>query len=305
MSYLNLPLLHVFHLVAEHGSFQAAANELNLPRSSVSKKIRQLEEFVGQPLLKRSTRHLHLTDIGRNLLSGTGELHAVLTNLHSLKEEALDSPKGKVKISASVLMGQRFLVPLLAALRQTYPEIELELSLDDRTVDLLEQKVDIAIRIGQLPDSSLIARQIGTKRWGWFASPDYLAMHGTPLSPAELEQHECLVFAGSTYRFNFWPFQHPTGHTETIEVKPAIQTDNSRVLVDMACAGLGIVMVDPMFIATECREGKLVPVLTEWQHPDSSPIHLLCLGQRSKAAQAVWQFLLAQWQQQGFTNLAD
>ncbi|QUJ66648.1 LysR family transcriptional regulator [Photobacterium sp. GJ3] len=296
-SYLNLPLLHVFHRVAECGSFQAAANTLNLPRSSVSKKIRQLETFVGQPLLHRSTRQLHLTDVGRNLLHGTGDLRAVLSNLHGILDETQGVPKGRVKMSASILMGQCFLVPLLKKLRQTYPEIVIELSLDDRTVDLLDEKIDIAIRIGQLPDSSLIARKIGEKRWGWFASARYLSDRGAPATPQELEQHDCLVFGNAGSTFNFWPFQDASGQTETIAVTPVIQTDNSRALVDMACDGLGIVMVDPWFVQKECSAGLLTPVLNEWRHPDRSPIHLVCVGERTKASEAVWQFLLAHWAQ--------
>ncbi|MGR7920662.1 LysR family transcriptional regulator [Zobellella denitrificans] len=288
MSYLNLPLLHVFHLVAERGSFQAAASELGLPRSSVSKKIRQLEEFVGQPLLRRSTRQLQLTDVGRNLLTGTGELATVLANLHGLVDDMQATPRGKVKISASILMGQVFLVPLLGRLRRTYPDIELELSLEDRTVDLLAEKVDIAIRIGQLPDSSLIARKIGEKCWGWFASPRYLAEQGVPESPHDLARHHCLVFGSHA----FWPFESRDGRTEILEVTPAIKTDNSRALVDMACAGLGIMMIDPQFIARECNAGLLTPLLTDWRHPEHSPINLVCVGERTRAAQAVWQFLL-------------
>ncbi|NAW87095.1 LysR family transcriptional regulator [Photobacterium halotolerans] len=295
MSYLNLPLLHVFHLVAERGSFQAAATELHLPRSSVSKKIRQLEQFIGQPLLHRSTRQLQLTDVGRNLLLGTGDLRAVLSNLHGIIDETQQTPKGRVKISASILMGQRFVVPVLKQLRQTYPDIVIDLSLDDQTVDLLDAKIDIAIRIGQLPDSSLIARKIGDKHWGWFASPRYLAERGRPQGPHELAQHDCLMFENTSSRFNFWPFQDAHGDTETVEVAAAIKTDNSRVLVDMACEGLGIIMVDPAFVRQECQQNLLVPVLTDWRHPERSPIQLVCVGERTKASQAVWQFLLAHW----------
>ncbi|GAA3909826.1 LysR family transcriptional regulator [Litoribacillus peritrichatus] len=293
MSYLNLPLLHVFHLVVERGSFQAAANELNLPRSSVSKKIRQLEGYVGQPLLQRSTRQLHLTDVGRNLLSETGELQSVLTNLSGLMDDIQALPKGSVKLSANILMGQRYLVPMMKKLRSTYPEIELELSLDDRYVDLLAEHVDIAVRIGQLPGSSLIARQIGEKCWGWFASERYLAEQGEPKTPQALTEHDCLVFGSMT----FWPFQNKQGDTETIEVSPAIKTDNSRALVDMACEGLGIIMVDPKFIAKERQAGLLKPILTSWVHPESSPINLVCVGQRTRAVEAVWQFLLEEWAQ--------
>ncbi|MCX4029257.1 LysR family transcriptional regulator [Endozoicomonas sp. SM1973] len=292
MSYLNLPLLHIFHLVAERGSFQAVANELSLPRSSISKKIRQLEDFVGQPLIKRSTRQLHLTEVGLNLLAGTDDLTRILSNMHDVIEETQAIPKGKVKISASMLMGQRFLIPLLSKFRKRYPEIALEISFKDENVDFLTEKVDIAIRIGCLPDSSLIARQIGTKQWGWFASERYLLERGYPKYPHELKQYDCLAFGNITNTFNCWPFQDKYGHTETIEVTPAIKTDNSRALVDMACEGLGIIMIDPAFISEEIKIGKLTPVLPEWGHPDTSPINLVCLGQRTKAAQVVWQFLL-------------
>lgn len=293
MSYLNLSLLHVFHRVAERGSFQAAATELGLPRSSVSKKIRQLEEFVGQPLLQRSTRQLQLTDVGRNLLLGTGDLSKVLSNLNGLLDDMQTSPKGRVKISASILMGQARLVPVLNKLRGQFPDIELELNLDDRNVDLLAENVDIAIRIGQLPDSSLIARKIGEKHWGWFASPQYLAERGQPDTPDDLARHDCLVFGS----LNFWPFRNRAGQTENIEISPAIKTNNSRALVDMASAGLGIIMLDPEFIRPERKSGRLVPVLSDWQHPENSPINLVCVGERTKAAQAVWQFLLDEFQQ--------
>ncbi|GLQ29973.1 LysR family transcriptional regulator [Litoribrevibacter albus] len=291
MSYLNLPLLHVFHLVAERGSFQAAANELKLPRSSVSKKIRQLEEFVGQPLLQRSTRHLRLTDVGRSLLLGTGDLQSVLSNLDGLIDDMQTSLKGRVKISTSILMGQGYLVPMLKKFRCLYPDIELELNLDDRTVDLMAEKVDIAIRIGQLPDSSLIARNIGKKSWGWFASKGYLAERGDLNSPYDLVDHDCLVFRSEIY----WPFQGSDGNTESIEVTPAIKTDSCRALVDMACEGLGVMMIDPQFIVKELNAGQLVPVLTDWKQPETSPINLVCVGERTKAVEAVWQFLLEEW----------
>ncbi|WP_430460239.1 LysR substrate-binding domain-containing protein [Thalassolituus sp. LLYu03] len=290
MSYQTLPLLHVFHQVAAHGSFQGAANELSLPRSSVSKKIRQLEEVIGQPLLKRSTRQLQLTEVGQNLLSGTHGLSQVIAGFSGLLDDAQTEARGKVKISASVLTGQVLLIPLLSELRRRYPLIELELSLTDRNVDLLAEKVDIAIRIGQLPDSSLIARKIGDKRWGWFASPEYLAAHGAPQHPHQLKDHHCLVFRD----FRFWSFVDDDGQTQTLEVTPAITTDDSRALVDMAAAGLGIIMVDPRFGISERAAGRLLPVMTGWRHPDTSPVNLLCVGERSRAAQAVWEFLLSE-----------
>lgn len=296
MHYLNLPLLHIFHLVVEQGSFQGAAQQLNLPRSSISKKVRQLEDVVGQPLLLRSTRHLEVTQVGLDLLNQTAHLSDVLSNLDSVIDANHTELKGTVKISASVLMGQRFLLPLLQSLRATYPNIQLDLNLDDENVDLIANRVDIAIRVGHLPDSSLIARKLGDKQWGWFASPEYLKTKGEPQSPQDLMHHDCLVFASGSLTLDHWPFQKKaadTATTESIQVPTHLKTDNSRALLDMACNGLGVVMVDPLFIQEELKSGRLIPILTAWQHPDTSPIHLLCLGKRSRAAQAVWEYLLA------------
>lgn len=292
MLYNNLPLLHVFHLVVDQGSFQGAAQHLGLPRSSVSKKIRQLESIVGQPLLLRSTRQLTVTETGRDLLNSTEHLADVLNNMGHVIESTHTSLKGLVKISASVLLGQRYIVPLLQQLRAVFPDVHLDLSFDDDNIDLLANRVDIAIRIGHLPDSSLIARKLGEKKWGWFASPDYVKANGEPASPQNLREHDCLVFSNAGITMNHWPFQNDQGETQSVEVKPVIQTDNSRALVDMACAGMGIMMIEPLFIQQELALGQLQPVLTQWQHPDSNPINLLCLGQRSRSAQAVWQFLL-------------
>jgi len=292
MLYHNVPLLHVFHAVVACGSFQGAAEQLKLPRSSVSKKVRQLEDLVGQPLLMRSTRQLHITDVGQDLVTQTQHLSDVLSNMGQVIEATQGQVRGSVKLSASVLMGQRFVLPLLHDLQSRFPEVVLDLNLDDDNVDLLANRVDIAIRVGHLPDSTLIARQLGQKKWGWFASPKYLAARGEPENPQALTLHNCLVFTNRRVTMNHWPFKDQHGDTHTVEVSGSVTTDNSRALVDMASAGLGIVMVDPLFIRHELQQGALVPILTQWQHPDTSPIHLLCLGQRSRAAQAVWQFLL-------------
>jgi len=292
MLYQNLPLLHIFHLVVERGSFQGAAQHLNLPRSSVSKKVRQLEDIVGQPLLLRSTRQLKITEVGQDLLTRTEHLGDVLSNMGSVIDDTHSSLKGSVKISASVLTGQRFLLPLLKPLREIYPDIQIDLNLEDENVDLIADQVDIAIRIGHLPDSSLIARKVGDKCWGWFASPDYIHQNGMPKDPEDLINHDCLVFSNRGVTMNHWPFKSQQGETHSIEIESIIQTDNSRALLDMACEGLGIVMVDPLFIQQELKEGQLKPVLTDWDHPDTSPIHLMCLGQRSKVSQAVWSFLI-------------
>ncbi|WP_341501255.1 LysR family transcriptional regulator [Gallaecimonas sp. GXIMD4217] len=292
MHFNHLPLLHVFRLVAERGSFQGAATALELPRSSVSKKVRQLEEAVGQPLLRRSTRSVQVTEVGQQLLDGSGALAGVLEQLAGVMERMQATVSGKVKLSTSVLLGQAYILPLLQELRRLYPDVELDIGFEDRTVDLLAEQVDIALRIGALPDSNLIARRVGSKHWGWFASPAYLASRGRPQSPQQLADHDCLVFKAAGSGLCHWPFQGADGTTFTLDVKPVITTDNSRALVDMACAGLGVIMADPLLLRNQLASGELVAILGDWRHPEVSPISLVCLGRRSRAAQAVWAFLV-------------
>jgi len=290
--------LYLFQKVAQLGSFQAAASFMGLPRSSVSKKIRQLEEHINQRLILRSTRKLKLTNAGEALLVASDPLTKVLENSHKVVEHYEDAPSGCVKISCSSLIGQHFLLPLLAKLREDFPNISLELCLSDAYVDLIEQKMDIAIRIGHLPDSSLVARQIGQKRWGWFASPQYLETYGTPLHPDELISHQCLVFKNNTSTLNYWSFKHPDDSIQNIYVESDISTDNSTALIEMACLGLGIVMVDPLFIQAQVKVNALVPILSNWTHNNTQPINLVCLGKssRSRATTCIWEALYIELQ---------
>lgn len=292
----QLPNLYIFQQVAKLGSFQAAADQLELSRSAVSKKVAQLEQHLNQRLLQRSTRKLRLTDSGETLLQATATLDQLLTAATKLQQARQQQPIGTVKISSSTLICERYLMPLLPELRRQLPHVVLELSLDDRVVDLIEQGIDIAVRVGHLPNSSLVARQIGVKSWGCFASPSYLQQHGEPTYPGQLKEHSCLVFRHQQLKMDHWQFsdpQDPTGAIQTETITPVLATDDGRALVEMAALGLGIIRADPLLVQPELNQGQLVPVLQRWQHPDTSPIHLVCLGHkaRNRAADAVWQFL--------------
>ncbi|WP_211164229.1 LysR family transcriptional regulator [Shewanella salipaludis] len=290
----HLPHLYVFRLVASLGSFQAAATELALPRSSVSKKVMQLEQYMEQRLLQRSTRQLRLTEAGLSLLEATQGLTALLDNTEQLRLQQQHKPIGRVKISSSTLLGQRFLLPRVAELRRRYPEVTIDLSLDDSVVDLIATGVDLALRVGHLPDSSLIARRVGQKSWAWVASPGYLQQHGTPATPDDLKQHQCIVFKNRDVALNHWSFADEHGRIETQVVEEAIAVDDGRTLVELACMDQGIVMLDLLLVQRELALGLLQPILGNWQHPETSPIHLLCLGKaaRSKAVDCVWQALV-------------
>lgn len=289
----QLENLYLFHLVALSGSFQGAADKAGLPRSSVSKRIAKLEQTLNLRLLERSTRKLSLTQNGHELLKSTEQLQNVLHNTETLSEQVQSRPQGKVKIGSSTLMANRLLIPHIKELSQTYPDICFDLNLTDEVVDLIDNQVDIAIRIGHLPDSSLLARKIGDKTFGWFASPHYLEQNGTPDSPKSLFNHRCLVFKNNTVTLDNWIFLHPEGEVDTIKVNPAMICDDARGLVQLATLGQGIIMVDPAFIEREIRTNELIPIFTDYSHPDRQPIHLVCLGKkgRSRAVTYVWEAL--------------
>jgi len=281
------------------GSFQAVATKYNLPRSSVSKKIQQLEQQVGQRLIQRSTRKLSLTDAGRDLLAASASLPHVLASSQRAIEKHQSTLSGTVKISCTVIIGEKYILPLMHTLREAYPAISLELYFSDDQVDLLAQEIDIAIRIGHLPDSSLMARKICDKHLAWYASPHYLQQHGTPSVPDDLTQHQCVIFKNQSITLDHWPFKQKNGDIIKVRAQHTIATDNGNALVEMARIGLGVIMIDPLLIKEDIKKGTLVPILTDWQHPDTSPINLVCLGRnyRSRASTTIWEALFTQLQQ--------
>ncbi|MFK4752447.1 LysR family transcriptional regulator [Oceanobacter antarcticus] len=290
--YGHLPHLYVFLTVVEQGSFQAAARRLALPRSSVSKRVAQLETQLGLRLLQRSTRRLHLTAEGQALLEAAQPLIAAMQQVANVTQQAALVLRGKVVISSSTLIGERYLLPLLVGLKCEYPGIVIELRLTDLVVDLIADGADLALRIGNLPDSSMVAKRVGTKRWGCFASPDYLARQGIPQTPAELAQHECLLFRSRSQVLDHWVFA-ASGEEVSLKITEAHSADDGRTLVAMACSGLGIIWGDPNWVRAELEQGRLVEVLESWRPGVSSPIHWLSLGKsaRNPAVEVVWQHL--------------
>jgi DNA-binding transcriptional LysR family regulator len=292
----SLENLHVFARVAHWGSFQGAATELALPRSSVSKRIQALEVSLAVRLFQRTTRQLALTEAGQSLLTATLGLQQVLANTQHFVQEQQGETSGRVKISCSGVMGDNFLLPVLQDYCERYPKVNLDLNFSDSLVDLIEQRVDIAIRVGQLPDSSMVARLLGTKSWSWVASPRYLARYGAPQTPQELAEHDCIVFKNASICLNNWQFCNDQGVIESIKVREKFTVDDGRTLVSLACQGLGITMIDKLLVQKELAAGQLQTIFNQYTHPQTMPIHLVCLGKhaRSKAVESVWQYLYAQ-----------
>lgn len=289
----HLSHLYLFQNVARLGSFQAAATKYGLPRSSVSKKIQQLEQKIGQRLIHRSTRKLSLTEAGRDLFIASDSLNQLVEETQRVIDNHESTPSGKVRISCSSLIGKHLILPLLSSLRETYPAISLELYLSDDYVDLIEQEIDIAIRIGHLPDSSLVARKVGEKNLGCYASPEYIKKHGLPSNPNALNEHQCIVFKNKNTTLDHWSFTQNDSDIINIKVASQIATDDGRALVEMARLGLGIIMIYPLLIKSDIDSQQLVPVLTDWKHPESQPINLVCLGRKyfNRASSSIWEAL--------------
>jgi DNA-binding transcriptional LysR family regulator len=256
----------VFARVVEARSFSEAARQLGLSKSAVSKQVSRLEDRLGARLLNRTTRRLGLTEVGATyyeycarMLVEAEEAERAVTALHG-------EPRGLLKVNAPMSFGVRHLAPALPELLARYPEIRVDLVLNDRFVDMIEEGFDVAIRIAALPDSSLVARRLAPSRHVLCGSPAYFARHGEPKKPDDLRQHNCLNY---TYLASHdeWPFEGKTeskGGKRTVKVTGTLQANNGDVLAAAAVAGLGLVMSPTFIVGPDVQAGRLKCVLRDY-----------------------------------------
>lgn len=264
--------MRAFVLAMDGGSFAAAARSLGLTPSAVSKLISRLEARLGVRLVNRTTRSLALTAEGEVYLA-TGR--RILESIAALEAEVGASagrPRGLVRINTGLAFGLHQLVPAVPEFRAAYPEVELEIAMTDRIVDLAAERSDIAIRTAlRLADSSLMSRRIADMERIVCASPAYLARHGAPRSPADLAHHDCIVFAGGT-ALDRWPFRRPSGEVFQVHVKGTVAVDNAEAMVQLAIAGVGIVRLGDLVVADPIRRGQLVPLLVDAHVAEAVPM---------------------------------
>ena len=249
--------------VVEEGSFTAAAEQLDVSTSFVSREIKRLEERLSTRLLNRSTRSVHPTEMGRIYYERAREIQQRIEALEADMVELQDLPKGLVRVTAAGMYADRFVTPAIAEFVTRYPDVSIELDTRMEEIDIVEEGFDLAVRLhGELPDSSLIARKIARRRVMVCASPAYLEQHGRPEHPDELLQHNCLRLPQMQWSFNFGD------EIRDIKVDGNWVADNARALVVACVRGIGLVRLSEYYIEDEIRRGELEIVLEEFEIPD-------------------------------------
>jgi DNA-binding transcriptional LysR family regulator len=254
----------VFVKVVEGSSFAAAARQLRMSPAMVSKHIQVIEERLGVRLLSRTTRRVSPTEVGQSYYERCLRILSEFTEAERAAADSNTTPRGLLKISAPFTFGVAHVVPAIAIYLAEHPDVSIEVSLGDRFVDLLDEGFDLAIRVGQLPDSSLIARRLVGTQTLVCASPVYLQQHGAPHSPQDLTRHNCLVYASSASRGE-WRFLDRHGATEVVQVSGRFAADNSDALRILALEGEGIVRVPIYIVDADLAAGRLVRLLTDYE----------------------------------------
>ena len=251
-----------FVAVAETESFTQAAKRLGISTAQVSRQVSALEARLATKLFHRTTRKVSVTETGqiyfqhcRQVLDGLEEAERTITNFQS-------APRGKLRITAPVTYGEKTIAPLVNDFVLRYPELELELNLTNRTLDLVAEGYDLAVRMGTLESSTLMARRLATRSQYVCASPQYLASHGTPHSLSELENHNCLQ--GNQ---DHWRFQE-NNKAKSLRIKGNITCGSGWALLDAASKGVGIVQLPDYYVQPHLDSGQLVALLTQYQQPD-------------------------------------
>jgi DNA-binding transcriptional LysR family regulator len=256
---MDLNLVTAFVRVVEQQSFTSAAKALGLPKSSVSRRVTELEEELGVQLLHRTTRKLALTEAGRSYFE---QAERALTELQAAAESAtgMDTEaRGIVRVTAPVDIGVMGLADVVTEFVREYPDIHVDLSLSSKVVDLVEEGFDIGIRAGKSHDSSLVARRLGNAGLGLYASPGYLKARGKPETLADLAEHDCVLFRGKHGKA-LWRLQGPEGEVSSVEVRGRVNVDDMLFVRQAVGVGLGIGLLPTIVIATCNRVGALDPV---------------------------------------------
>lgn len=272
----RLEAMSLFIGAVEAGSLSGAARQLGIPLATVSRKISELERHLNTRLLTRSTRRLTLTDAGHAYLAACRRILDDVREAERTAAGEYSTPTGELVITAPVVFGRLHVLPIVTAFLAAYPDVDIRLSLANRITQLAEDHIDLAVRIGALPDSSLVAIRVGAIRRVVCASPDYLAEHGTPETPEDLATHSCITFEGSG-ALSTWSFRK--GHGEAaLQVRSRLQVNTAEAAIDAAISGVGPTRVLSYQIEAALRSGALCILLPAFE-PEPWPVNLVHAGQ--------------------------
>jgi len=264
-----------FVAVAEGLSFVRAADRLQRDATVVSRRVRALETRLGVRLLERTTRSVALTEAGLVYLE---RAQAVLRAIDEAERDAASLatglPRGHLRVSLPDAFGRMWLAPLLTGFMQAHPQISIEAEFSNRFVDLIGERFDLAVRLGELADSRLVARRVCGRRRLMCAAPSYLERAGTPRRPADLEHHPCLLFSGIANRAR-WDMRDAHGASHRVSVAGPLVSDDAELLVAAACAGLGVMMATDWLVGRQLEAGLLVPVLPRCRLVDDGAIYVV------------------------------
>lgn len=269
----RLDAMSVFAAIVDGGSLSAAGRRLNVPLATVSRKLADLETHLKTRLITRSTRQLVLTQAGRDYLEACRQILEQVDEAERAASGAYASVKGQLVVAAPIVFGRLHVVPVAVAFLDAHPDVDIRLRLGDRNVNLIEEQVDLALRIGNLPDSNLVATQVGAIRRVICASPRYLERFGTPGSVAELATHRCITFDGLEAT-TAWTFTGADGRTQRVRVRSRMAVSTADAAIEAALQGLGLTRVLSYQVADAVRDGQLVRVLTR-EEPPAVPASLI------------------------------
>ena len=270
----NMHGLVLFSHINRLGSLSAAAQLLGISRSSVSKQLAALEKKVGSRLFNRTTRKIVLTEVGRQVLQEAYKVELALQTIEHISEDSQSVIAGDLNVTCASAQGRVHLVPLITKFLALYPKVNVNLQLDDRFVDMVAANLDVSIRIGFLPDSTLIARKLGDLSGVLCASPKYLS-NAPPLeTPADLLHHRCLFYRNSKLAMNAWSFISDEGE-ESVTVSGPLSINDPDALISAALAHAGVLLIDKGLLGDTIRDGQLVPILTGYRSIQNLPMYVV------------------------------
>ncbi|MGF1767326.1 LysR family transcriptional regulator [Enterovibrio makurazakiensis] len=266
--------LVLFSHINRQGSLSAAAQHLGISRSSVSKQLAALEKKIGARLFNRTTRKIMLTDVGRKVLQEAHNVELALQRIEHISEDSRSVVAGELTVSCPAAQGRIHIAPLMTEFLNRYPSVSVNLQLEDRVVDMVAENIDVSIRVGYLPDSTLIARKLSDVSWVLCASPTYLETAPSLDKPSDLLNHPCLYYRSAKVTMNTWSFSSNDGEEE-ITVSGPFAVNDPGVLVSAALDHAGVLLLDKGLLGSTIEEGKLVPLLEEYQAIGGLPTYVV------------------------------